>query len=325
MIKITSLAVAAFAATSLVCQAAWNIIPLPDTDDWQNTALSHRDDGRFIYGHTGTLLVQNTFGEAATTPYANAPSGDFGFVTRSHVGITFGGTSSFDSSNPNSSFTQQDTTLGVPYAGVSIGGGNLIMTAAAAFGQPSGIFHMSSSGTLSTLVADFSTYSGGVAVDDVGNVYAAFAGNFGDANDGNIYRFTAAQIAAALSGNITLALADAEFIGDLGVTGSLAIDSANQRLYATGYQLNGIQMLDLLTDTQGTIIVPGYDNTNYQVMTFSDGTEDYVGWVNRSGFAGNDTVVYGYDLAAAVPEPGTTGLLLLAGLGLLRRPSRKAS
>lgn len=323
MKKIITTVAAVFAASTLVCQAAWTILPLPDTDGFQNIPIAHLPDGRFIYGHNGKLVRQDSFGNAATTAYTNAPAGDYGFVSPSHVGVAFGGTSSFDSSNPATDFTIRDTTLNVPYAAQTLAGGNLLITASANFGSPSGIFHLSAGGTLTTLVADFSTYSGGITMDNAGNVYAAYAGNFGEPNDGNIYRYSAGQIAAALGGS-PLSLGDGTLIGNLGVSSSLAIDSANQRLYATGYQLNGIRVLDLNTNATNTIVVPGFANANYLVTTFSDGSNEYVGWVNRSGYNGGDKVFYGYDLAAAVPEPSGAALLMLAAFSFARRRTRRA-
>lgn len=322
MKKITSSVAVVLAVCTIVCHAGWTILPLPDTDGYQNIPLAHLPDGRFLYGHNGKLVRQDNFGSVAVTAYTHAPAGDYGFVTSGHVGVAFGGTSSFDSSNTGTAFTLRDSSLLAPYAGKALAGGNHIMTASANFGSPSGIFHLSASGILTTLVSNFSTYSGGITVDNAGNVYAAYAGNFGDPNEGNIYRYSAGQIAAALGGS-PLAFGDGTLVGNLGVSSSLAIDSINQRLYATGYQINGIRMLDMNTNATHSIVVPGFNNPNYLVTTFNDGSNDYVAWVNRSGYSGGDKVFYGYDLAVAVPEPSCAALMLLAGLGLLRRPSGK--
>ena len=303
---------AVLAASTVVANASWTLLALPDTTNWNTTSIGHLPDGRFIYGHNGALIQQDTFGAAAATAFTNAPSGDYAFVTASHVGIFNSGTRSYDGGTTSTSFTTRDTSIQGAYAGVSASG-SLLMTGAASFGSPSGLFHISSSGTFATLVADFSPYSGGVAMNESGDVFIAYSDATGSGNDNNIYRYSNAQIAAAIAGT-PLDFAAATFVGNLGVSGSLAYDPVENRLYAAGWQLgSGIAALDLDTNETYTHTLPG--DGNYAVTTFSDGSNGYVGWVSRSGWMGGDTVTYGYDFASALPVPEpSTALLLTAAL-----------
>ena len=147
-------------------------------------------------------------------------------------------------------------------------------------------------------------------MDANGDVWVA------DNDDLNIYRFTNAQINTAISGT-PLTMANGALIANLGVSASLAVDIASNRLYAAGYQTNGIQVYDIVTHETGTL-TPGADNTNYQVMSFADGVNGYIGWMTRSGWNGGDTVTYGYDIASqvAVPEPSAFFLGICAGLAI---------
>lgn len=307
-------AVAAAIAVGFVstAQAAWTLLPLPEAQNAFNTAMGHLPDGRFIYGHNGLLIQQNAFGAAAATPFTNAPSGDSSFVTSTHIGTSGVGTRSYDGSSTGSGFGSAIGVPNNPYVGVNYGAGGLLMVGSQGFGS-SGLYHISSTGDITTLLATVSDWSGGMAMDDIGNVYVAYAG-FG-ASENNIYRFTDAQIAAAIAGT-PLTIGQAAYVGNLGVSGYLAVDSATNRLYATGWQTNGIRVLDLGTNQTGTLVAPGFDNANYAALsTFSNNGTRYLGWVNRAGFASGDDVTYGYAALSTLPIPEPGGALLsLVGL-----------
>jgi len=300
------LATAVVAAISNV-NAAWTVLNLPDTTDWGNTAMAHLADGRFVYGHSGTMLLQNTFGANATGAYVNAPAGDYAFLTSKYFGSgSWGGgpVASYSSGNLSTVFT----TIGnyQTYAGLNRGGSGLLVVGTS--GGDSDLGYLTDSNVYTTLIDGISTYSGGFAQNDAGDVFLA------DADDGNLYSFSSAQIAAAIGGT-PLTMGNGTLLGNLGVSGSLAYDGVQNRLYAAGWQLNGIQFLDLDDSSTGSL-VPGLANANYQVMTFSDGTNNYVGWLNRSGWVGGDAVTYGYDFAAnVIPEPAALALLAFGAAG----------
>jgi len=304
------IAVAAFfAAATVSSQAAWTTLDLPDTADFGNTAMAHLADGRFIYGHSGSMILQTTFGSNATTGYANAPTGDYAFLTTKYFGSgAWGGgpVASYDSGNTSTAFT----TIGSyqTYAGLNYGVSGMLLIGTN--GGNSDLGHLTEANAYTTLIDDISTFSGGFTLDGAGNLYLA------DNDDQWLYRFDAAEVAAAVAGT-PLTMADGTQVANLGVSGSLAFDSVQNRLYAAGYQTNGIRFLDLDDSSTGSI-VPGLANANYKVMTFSDGSDAYVGWLNRSGWTGGDSVTYGYDLAAnVIPEPSALALLGLGGAGLL--------
>lgn len=322
--KTRILVAAALAAALLLAPQAraqsWTTLALPNTNNWNSIAITHLSDGRFIYGHDGTLLLQNTFGSNATTPFTNAPSGDYAFITPTFLaGGAWGGAPiyAFDGTNTATSFTNLGTRQN--YAGVNFSSGLLLVGTNGANGTSS-LAYFTSGNNLQTIIDNISTYSGGIALDANGDVYIA------DNDDLKIYRFTNAQITNAITNNSTLDLTQGTLLGNLGVSGSLAVDIANNRLYAAGWQSNGIQVLDLSTNQTGTL-VPGPANANYQVTVFSDGTNTYLGWLNRSGYSGGDTVIYGYALANTIPipEPSALALAVMALLTALRFRRNSAS
>jgi len=318
MKKTVFLIAASFAVLTNPCRAAWTTLGLPNTTSWANTTIGHLSDGRFIYGHNGSLVLQNAFGSGAVSAYAGSPSGDYSFVTSQFLGI--GGFSpqpvySFAGGSLASSFTNISSSYQV-YQAINYDTSSMLLVGT--HGGNSDLAFLNTSGTYVTLIDNISSYSGGIASDGFGNVYVT------DDDDKNIYRFTSAQIAGAIAGT-PLTLANGTLIANLGVSGSLAVDSTTNRLYASGWQLNGIQAYDMTLAQSGSF-TPGLDNSNYQVTAFSDGSNSYVGWITRDNWSGGDTVIYGYDLAAqvAIPEPSTLLLLAFGSLGLFRFLHRKA-
>lgn len=314
MKKTALFAAAIFAGLTIPCHSAWTVLNLPNTSNYGNTAMAHLADGRFIYGHSGSMLQQNTFGSNVTTAYANAPAGDYAFVTTKYnaSGAWGGGpVRTYNSGNLSTSFTSIGSYQ--TYAGINYGAAGTLLIGTS--GGNSDLGYLTDSNAYSTLIDGISTYSGGFTTDGAGNLYLA------DDDDSNIYKFTAAQISGAIGGT-PLTLGNGTLVANLGVSGSLAFDAAQNRIYAAGWQTNGIRVFDLDTSESGTLL-PGLANSNYQVSTFSDGSNSYVGWLNRSGWSGGDSVTYGYDLAAnvAIPEPSTIALLLL-GLSALVRQGR---
>ncbi|MCS7008481.1 MAG: hypothetical protein N2035_09795 [Chthoniobacterales bacterium] len=301
----------------LTCAASyaqsWTILNLPNTVSWNTISLTHLPDGRFIYSHDGSIFLQNSFGSNATTSFTNAPSGDYAFITTSFVAAGAWGAApiySYNSSNTSTTFTNLGSRQN--YAGVNYGSG-LLLVGNNGNNNTSSLAYFTSGNNLQTIIDNISTYSGGIALDANGDVYLA------DDDDLLLYRFTNTQITNAISNNTTLTLSQGTLLGNLGVSASIAVDIANNRLYAAGYQINGIRVLDFSTNQTGTLI-PGPNNANYQVSFFSDGTNTYLGWLNRSGYSGGDTVLYGYALASTIPipEPSTASIALLATLALLR-------
>lgn len=315
------LGVAALACTFPgVANAQWTTLALPNTIDYGNTTMGHLSNGLFLYGHSGSLRQQNSFGNNASTAFTNAFAGDYAFVTSTFAasGAWGGGPiDSFAGSNTASAFTAIGTYQN--YAGINRGAG-LLLVGTNGGGSKSSLGYLTTANVFTSLIGDISTYSGGFAMAANGDVYVA------DDDDKNIYRFTSLQIDTAISGT-PLLMTEGTLVANLGVSGSLAFDSSSNRLYATGWQQNGIQVYDI-NSSQSSSLIPDASNANYQVMVFGDGSNSYVGWLNRSGWAGGDTVTYGYALSDTVPLPEPNSLVLLVlgcGLFLLIRKLRKTN
>ena len=103
----------------------------------------------------------------------------------------------------------------------------------------------------------------------------------------------------------------------------MAVDGEG-RIWSAGWMANGLQVYDPVSDTESTVI-PGLNNANYKVTTFSAGGQDYVAYMNQAnpGQAGT-AQYYGYE---AIPEPGTFALALagLAVLAVYRRKQHRRS
>jgi len=307
--------------TTQITHAAWTLIGLPDTDNFNNTALGHLSDGRFIYGHNGTLYQQDTFGVSATSTYTNAPAGDYPFVNSQYLGLTGAGfppapapVYSFNSLSTTSTFSSIGNFQ--VFGALVYNTSNLVVVGLD--GGNSDLGYLTASGTYTTLIDGISTFSAGITGNSAGDIFVA------DNDDQNIYRFTASQIASAIGGT-PLTVGDGQFVVNLGVSGSIAYDDTADRLYAAGFQVPGIQMHDLATSQSGNID-PVAGSAAYSLATFSDGTDEYISFVSRDGFSGGDSVTYGYDLSSniAIPEPSTLMLLLLGGgLALTRRHTRR--
>jgi hypothetical protein len=306
--KKTTLIVFTSLLSAATLSASWTTFQLNNRLSYNSTAMAHLNDGRLVYAHDGSVSQQNTFGSSAMTSFTNAPTGAYSYVTSNGylgVGGTFVDPTApvykFTATDTNSAFTSTSSVQN--YAAVAYGA-DILMSGKNGSGV-SEIGHYTTAGTYTSIITDVSAYSAGLALDGAGNLYVA------DNDDQHIYSFTAAQVAGAITGS-ALTIADGAYVTNLGVSGSLAVDSLG-RLYAAGYQLNGIRVFDTNTSIAGSL-TPYDENTNYVVSTFSDGTDDYVAWLNASGFDAGDEVTYGYDFDSAIVVPEPTAYALLAGL-----------
>ena len=98
----------------------------------------------------------------------------------------------------------------------------------------------------------------------------------------------------------------------------MAVDGEG-RIWSAGFAANGLQVYDPNSNTETTVI-PGLNNANYKVTTFSVAGQNYVAYLDQAnpGQAGS-AQYYGFE---AIPEPGTIGLTLV-GLAMLAAWRRK--
>lgn len=316
----TALAAAAFLALATPrASAQWTQLDLPPLSGWGGPVVGQLPDGRFVYGQNGNLYLQSTWGQSNVTAYSSTPSGvDPSFVavwdaTTAVIGKGGSGFSALFGFNPSStasSFTSIGTNYN--YAGVFADSSALYLAGGTIAGATNSLRYVTLDGSVNkTLINYVSTYSAGLARDAAGNLYV------GNNDDGKVYKFTAAQLAGAISGS-ALTMADGSVVhdfGDGGNVGSLAVDGLG-RIWASGWETTGIKLFDPNT-SQELSVVPGPTNSNYySISAFERGGVSYISYTdvnNPSFFGAGDPVTYGYAVAAAVPEPGSVALL---GLGL---------
>jgi len=327
---IAAICTAALAPCSL--HADWTTFSLsPFTQTFASYQVANLPDGRFVYGSTNSLSLQTTFGSAPFTSYSGVPSWDPSAVavesnTLGVVGTGMFGATNIYTFNPSSTSTAFTAIPGVTIqnytmtfrdaASLYVGGGN--GSASNGFGQDNSVSYVKLDGSANKVIIDnVSSFSAGIALDAAGNLYVA------DDDDLKLYKFTPAQLTLAITGS-PLAITDGTFVTTLRADGSIAVDSMG-RVWSAGFQINGIDMYDPSNNSSENFL-PGLDNDDYVVSTFSNGTDGYVAYLNASGSNAGSSVTYGYQkTVTVVPEPASAALLTggVAFVASLRR--RKAS
>lgn len=323
------LALAALLFTGSLAPASWTTLSIGKVDNFNGISAGHLSDGRLLYAHNGAVYSQNAFGGSAMSSFSNAPAGDLAFLVVRNDSSAFVGTgiwgspgpvNGFDPSNSASSFTLNHS-LTQNHSAVNYGSTGLLIGGLNGTDDSHEIRYVTDNGLTNHLLIDnVSMFSGAFARSASGDLYVS------DNDNLNVYRFTAAQIDTAIANTTTLTLASATFVHQFPVSGSLAVDSEG-RLWASGWQSAGIHGFDPSTN-QSINIIPGANDSNYQVMTFGDGVDNYIGWIHRTGWGSGDAITYGYALtsAVAVPEPVHFGIALamvvFAGVAILRRRQR---
>ena len=303
--------------------AAWTEIALPPLS---STFAAYRNgylpDGRFLFGTGGSLSRQNTLGGNTLSSYSAPQSWDPSFVTLFNDSLGVIGAGGFSGPSQIFTFDPSDLdTVFAPIPGLSIqnysaefqDAGSLLVGGNNGTGGSHAISYVTLDGaTNKVIIDDISTFSGAFAKDAAGNLFVS------DNDDLSLYKFTAAQITNAILSASPLSITDGVLVTTLNKNGSIAVDSQG-RIWSSGFQSSGIDMFDPSTGTT-TAFVPGFDNSNYIVSTFSDGITKYVGYLNAEGFSAGDALNFGYESDVnLVPEPSGAVLLLWGFLALLSR------
>jgi hypothetical protein len=250
---------------------------------FRTTALAHLPDGRFVYGVSGQLFFQDAVGAAAKTSISTGalaldPSfiavrdgstglvGQGGYAPTSHV-YTFDPSLPTPAVNPAALASPQNY-IGVYWKsppstppqfaleGWLIGGGN------GEFGAHNVVFISLDGTKTGPVTATISTYSGGIAVDAAGNLYAAtyeIDENWEPTADANrILKFSGAHVEAAIQAVIVgspapIPVSSSAFVYRFDSTSNIAVDSLG-RVWATGYAVNHLQVFDPATQTMSRIV-----------------------------------------------------------------------
>lgn len=331
--------VAAFIALLIAtpwARAQWTTLDLPSLSSPYGVGkIGFFSDGRFLYAAAGEAWIQDSWGSASFTGMsAENNVFDPSFVLLMNDSLAYFGSGGWGSSavfslNPSVPATPGFAGWGAPvsnYQAVAHDataiylGGNF-GSATNGFGSPKHSISLFDGVTNQVLIDNISDFSAGFDRDAAGNLYV------GSADDNKVYFFSAAQLDAALNQG-PLSLGDGMEMHAFQSSSSVAVDGLG-RVWVAGYMTTGIEVYDPNSGTSG-IFVPGATNANYQVVTFMQGGDSYVGWLNNKDWATGADMNYGYAQAAAIPEPSAALLLWLggpflvvAGLLVRRRSSPK--
>lgn len=334
----------AMAAWAFACAA---VLPCTHAADWTSfnvgkvtgfsTAHTHLPDGRFLLGSSGSLYIQKTFGSSTKTAI---PGGSITFdpscITVKDASTALLGAGGFGSSSTVHLFNPSQPTQAVqaslatvfnyaaawwqhPTSGRSgwIIAGTNGSTYTGAFGpsQKHNLTFVSADGTkVGSLTGDLSTYSGGMAIDAAGNVYAALyevdgAPDIAEAD--KVLKFTADQIDAAVAGVITntpapVAKTSGVLVHQFSSAGYIAVDSLN-RVWATGFKISTLECYDPASGlTHGfkpdhAPIAGASGPIGYQVQTFTRNGVGYVSYLATDQYTATDTaIMYGYRATASM-------------------------
>lgn len=298
------------------------------TSGFRATALAHLPDGRFVYGVAGQLFVQDAFGVPSKTGIpAGALSLDPSFLAVRDAGSAivgqggFAATSNLYGFNPSLPASGVNpTALASPqnYAGVYwkysssgregwlIGGGN---GSTGSTGNNNVIFVSLDGTKTGAITGDISTFSGGIAIDVAGNLYAATYeidfNTFEPTADANrVLKFSAASVDAAVAAVMAgvpspVPVAASAFVFQFDSTSNIAVDSLG-RVWATGFAVNYLQVFDPATQTMSRIVpqhgsFPTGTDVLYTVRDFTVTGAGYVAFLaqDENGAAGTN-VYTGY-------------------------------
>lgn len=314
-------------AVAVLNGSVWRWMPLPDFADpafgeYNSPALAHLPDGRFLFGNIGRLWRQNAWGGTSLTELATgATVFDPSFLAirdASNAIIGQGGLSgvatdifAFDPSSPSAptftSIAEAQSFSGCHWSNPATGreGWLIAGNRGSLYGaSTNSVTYVTLDGATNRVVIDnLSSFSGGIAADANGNVFAAAYGSLDP-----VYRFSAAQIEAALSGS-PLDPANGAKVHEFVTAASLAIDSLG-RLWAGGFKTNALEVYDPATGASGFLAPDHPALTNalqvmYQAGTFLKDGEGWITAVARDAYDNDQTGYYCYAKAAAFVLPNT--------------------
>lgn len=289
-----------------------------DTLDGFSFTHSHLVDGRFVFGINGGLSVQDDFSATSFTPVDNTDGRVFdpafiaiGSATEGLIGGGgFSGPSGlfpFDPSAPANAVSAALTTL-QNYAAVywrhpSSGREGWLIAGGNGVGGGNNLTYVSADGLfVGAVTGVLSAFSGGVATDADGDVWAALA-DFDPGIDNQVLAFTADQIDAAVEAVRSSAPAPmdksvAANSFQANASGAIAVDAMG-RLWFGGYQIDHLQAWDPVTGVTRRFfpdhgpLQNAAGPTNYAPRAFSEGGGDYVSFLANDAYytAGSDLVL----------------------------------
>lgn len=301
---------------------------------FRTTTLAHLPDGRFVFGNQGQLFVQNSFGLAGKTAVpvgaleldpsfiavrdaGNAIVGRGGFAATSELHV-------FNPSSPGTGVTPASLASLLNYSGAywksptSALEGWLVCGANGAAGA-SNVMFVSLDGTkVGPVTGTISTFSGGIATDAAGNLFAAtyeldFQTFLPTADADKVFKFPAALMESAVQAVMAGApapvpISSAQFIYKFDGTSNIAVDSLG-RVWAAGFSASHIQVFDPALQATSRLrpadsgFAPGTP-VLYTVRTFTLGVAGQTAFLAQDLNGGELTNIYtGHAADSAIEIP----------------------
>lgn len=319
---------------SHVHAASWTSFSIDTfaTTAFRTTALAHLPEGRFVYGVAGQMFVQDVFGAAGKI---NIPVGSL-FLGPSFIAVRNASSAivgqggyptsnvfSFNPSAPSSGVNSTALASLQEYAGVywksptSAREGWLIVGGNGEFGTSNVVFVSLDGTKIGAITQTISTYSGGIATDAAGNLFAATYDldlEFLPTPDADrVLKFNASlvdvAVAAVLAGSpAPVPLISSTFVYKFDGTSNIAVDSLG-RVWATGFAVNHLQVFDPATQTMSRVVPthgsfpPGTD-VLYTVRDFTRSGTGYVAFLAQDENGAGGTHVYtGYAPVTSIAIP----------------------
>ena len=312
----------------------WKTIRLPDLPEG-GTEVTFRSpqfdilpDGRLIYGQgrylEGTpsrFRMQDAMGSPKTMEIAGLEDFDPSFIAIKDATTALIGSGgwmaedvyTFDPSDPGGTpYTSTAVMLnyqGSYWSNPDTATEGWLVVGTNGVGSVNALSFVSLDGTVNkVIIDDISTYSSGMAVDELGNVYVATF-ELNEALD-SVYRFTATQIEQAIAAS-TLTRNDGLFVYAFPSASALAVD-AQGRLWAGGFSVdNEVHVYDPSTRGQKIVVpehppITGAGSITIQPRAFHKDGTDYIAFTARDAWDSVPDYYFGYaDVADIVIAPYT--------------------
>lgn len=309
-------------------QSLWTEFELPVLNGWSGPTFSHLSSGRLIYAENGILYRQDSWQSTNFSVFDNADEVEFDpsfIAAHSSSGQAVMGSGGSDGASdilkidqPYESNSTFSTGIGsvLNYDGVFRDAESLFVIGSS-FTSHSSLSHMAMDGSFNdVLIEDISQFASGIAISPDGDLFTG-------TDTGVVYRFGKDLLdeVIAQGTKLTIESEGVELFADFEHSiGSLAVDSSGG-LWAAGWDVDPVG-ISYFSDGTYHHFLPGRENNNYTLGTFTHEDEEYLAYINNAEWSAGSELTYGYAPVSAIPEP-STAITLLFGVTALWLRRRK--